>query len=72
MCDIGERGYAEENKLRERVAASGAGVDEWRAFVRCQLLIFEHSRKEMSSGIACTHPGEKGHGIPRQSNGIRD
>ena len=34
VCDIGERGHAEENKLCERVTAFGGEVDEWRAFDR--------------------------------------
>ena len=41
VCDIGERGHAEENKLSERVTAS---VDDRRAFVRCWLLISRNCR----------------------------
>ena len=44
VCDIGERDRAEENKLSERVTASGAEVDEWRVFVRCWLLISRDCR----------------------------
>ena len=44
MCDIGERGCADENKLSERVTAAGAEADEWKALVRCPLLIFREYR----------------------------
>ncbi len=40
MCDIRERGHAKENKLSESLTAVGAEVDEWKALVRCRVLIF--------------------------------
>ena len=48
MCDTGERRHAEEDKMSERLTASGAEID---AFVRCRLVKFHDCRMQQAGEL---------------------